>query len=186
MCRHMPWLNRRTLSTQRVAWPMKWRSRCRLDRGSRRCWIARQMPERDDNLRHDRNIQRTFRVSGSLQTAGVGQRHGDQQARKAQYAEQLHADFDDRRIVHAENRQQLPWENEKEKSDNRCAAKSVARRRVHRGIGAIGTSCAEILSCHRGRSAHQADGRPGDQREQLRIRRWRMPPAPRRSGAVSR
>src|SRR5687768_15379340 len=41
----------------------------------------RAHPDRHENLRDDGNVQRTPRVAGALQTAGVTERDGDEKAR---------------------------------------------------------------------------------------------------------
>src|SRR3954463_9680371 len=59
----------------------------------------------DQNLRHDRYVERTLGVSGPLESAGIGQRSGDQQPGKAQNPEQLGADLHHCRLLHTEDRQ---------------------------------------------------------------------------------
>ena len=56
------------------------------------------MPERHADLRDERDEERTARVARALQSAGVGQRDGDEEARHAQVAQQLRAERDDDRI----------------------------------------------------------------------------------------
>ena len=67
-----------------------------------------------------------------------------------------HADLDHRRIVHAEDREQLPRKEQEEEPDERSAGEAEARRDVHGGIRAIGMPGAEVLAGDRGRGAHQA------------------------------
>ena len=77
--------------------------------------------ERHDDLRDDRDVERALRVAGALQSAGVGERDGDEQPRNAEHAQQLDADLDDRRLVHAEHGEQLAREEEEEQPDERRA-----------------------------------------------------------------
>ena len=69
---------------------------------------------------------------------------------------------------HAEHREQLPREEEEERSDERGNGEPDARRDVHRLAGAIGFAGAEVLARDRRGGAHEPDRRPRDQREELR------------------
>ena len=58
--------------------------------------------ERDGYLRDDRDVERTFGVAGSLQSAGVGQGDGDEEAGEGQDTQKLHAHGDNLGVIHAE------------------------------------------------------------------------------------
>ena len=105
-----------------------------------------------------------------MQPAGVRQRHGDEQPGKTQHAEQMHPDVDHDGIVHPEDREQLTRQEQEEQSDERGAREPDARGCVHGRVRAVRFARAEILSGDRGRGAHQSHRRPGDEREQLRVR----------------
>ena len=68
--------------------------------------------DRQDDLRDDRDEERTLCVAGTLQPASVGKCSGDKKTRYAQHAQKLHADLDDRRVGHAKYREQLTWYEE--------------------------------------------------------------------------
>src|SRR5262245_26371721 len=75
--------------------------------------------ERDDHLRDDRDVEWALRVAGALEAAGVGERDGDEQARDAQDVQELHAEVDNRTPVHAEDREQLPRNEQEQRADQR-------------------------------------------------------------------
>ena len=119
--------------------------------------------ERHDDLRRDGNIERALRVTGALQTAGVRQRNRDKHPRYAEDPQQLHADFDDRRIAHPEDRQELARDEQKEQPDHGRAADAVPRGDVYGLIRAFRVTRAEVLAGNgRGRS-HETDRGPGDE-----------------------
>jgi len=73
-------------------------------------------PERHEDLRDHRDVQRTLRISGPLHPPRVGQRHGDEQPGNAEHMEKLDTDVHDDRVVHSEHGEQLPWQEQEEQS----------------------------------------------------------------------
>ena len=126
-------------------------------------------PERHEDLRDHRDVQRTLRISGPLHPPRVGQRHGDEQPGNAEHMEKLDTDVHDDRVVHSEHGEQLPWQEQEEQSHERRHRQSVARRDMNRLRRAIRMAGAEVLPRHRGRRSHQTDRRPRDERKQLRV-----------------
>ena len=59
--------------------------------------------------------------------------------------------------------------NRKKSPTTAAAASPIARRDVHRLVGAVRVARAEVLSRHRRRGAHEPDRRPRDEREELRV-----------------
>src|SRR5207237_5148647 len=57
-------------------------------------------PERYEDLRDHRDIQRALRIPGALQAARIRERDGNEQSGAAEHAQHLHADDDDNRIMH--------------------------------------------------------------------------------------
>src|SRR5437867_9356378 len=70
-------------------------------------------PEWNDDLRHDRDVQRALGVSRALQPTGVRERDRDEQPRHAQHMEELNADGKNGGVVHAEDREE-PLRHEQE------------------------------------------------------------------------
>src|SRR2546423_1368005 len=122
-------------------------------------------PQWHEHLRDDRDVEWALGVAGSLKSAGVGQRDRDEQPRHAEHMQELRSDLDDRGLVQAEHRQQLPRKEEKEGSHENGDGETEACRDVHRLRSPIRLAGAEVLSGHRRGGAHQADRRPRDERE---------------------
>src|SRR5262245_19105343 len=78
--------------------------------------------EGHDDLRNDRDVERTLGVTSPLQSARVCERDGDEKTRDAQHAQKLDADLVDGRLAHAEDGQQLLRETEEEAADESRAA----------------------------------------------------------------
>src|SRR5829696_1064883 len=74
-------------------------------------------PEWHQYLRDDRDVEGASGVPGPLQSARVSERRRDEEARQAQHPEELDPNLHDRRLVHPEDRQQLPGEEQKENAD---------------------------------------------------------------------
>ena len=92
MPRHLPCLNRTTLSVARVTWPSTMAVQMSAGLQAAHRLEQRAQPERDDDLRHDRDVERTARVAGALQCAREAERDGDEQPGHAQIAQQLPSD----------------------------------------------------------------------------------------------
>ena len=73
--------------------------------------------KRHQHLGHERDVQRSARVAGSLQASGVGQRHRDEESGYREEAEQLAAERHDDRIVEAENSQQVLRNQHEQRAD---------------------------------------------------------------------
>src|SRR5688572_11771400 len=75
-------------------------------------------PKRHGDLGCERNVERTFRVAGSLEAAIVSQRDCDEESGDAQHPQELDADLDNGRFIHAEDAEQLLREEKEEQSDD--------------------------------------------------------------------
>src|SRR2546430_360121 len=71
-------------------------------------------PERHEDLRDHRDIQRALRIPSALQPTRIRERDRNEQSGEAQHAQQLNADVHDNRIMHPEHGEQLTWQEQEE------------------------------------------------------------------------
>ena len=126
-------------------------------------------PERHDKLRHDRDIEGTPRVSGSLKPTRVGQRYRDEKARYGQIGEQLTSQFVGHALVEGKDREQCAGKEHKRQSDQARDPQADSGRHLGRLSASVWMPGSEVLARDGGGRAHQPDRRPGDQGKQLGI-----------------
>src|SRR3954462_8996945 len=74
-------------------------------------------PERQENLRDERDVERTARITCPLKPAGVGQGHGDEQAEDTENPKQLAPEPHHDGIVQSEDGQELLGNQQEEGTD---------------------------------------------------------------------
>ena len=111
--------------------------------------------EGNDDLRDDRDIEWTLGVARSLESAGVGERDGDEESGEGEHAQQLHAKVHNKAIVHPENREKLPREEEEAGSENGSGREADASRDLDPGDRAFGLARSQILSGYRSGRTHE-------------------------------
>src|SRR5690606_39464315 len=84
-------------------------------------------PDGQHDLRDDGDVERAARIAGTLQSARVRERDGDEDAGQAQESEQLRAELDDHGVAHAEDREEPTRQQQEQHTEEDRDADREAR-----------------------------------------------------------
>ena len=114
-------------------------------------------PDRHDDLRDDRDVQRPLRITRALQRAGERQRDGHEEAGHRQIAEQLAAQRERRSVGHTKHGEQRLGREDERGTDAGGEPEADTGGHPRRSRAAIGMARAEVLPRHCRRRAHKSN-----------------------------